>query len=99
MRLVYGEGAIVAILAPVVVYLVGIISVTQMLFLSIVLFGLWTIASAILFASGREKLYYFAWGLVIASVSTAFVIQLAYSAALVLISIIAVIIYSASQRK
>ncbi|MDG7000014.1 MAG: hypothetical protein JRN15_12975, partial [Nitrososphaerota archaeon] len=82
MRLLYGEGVIVAILAPVVAYLVGIISITQMLFLSIALFGLWTIASAFLFARGRERLYYFAWGLVIGSISTAFVIHATQEVAL-----------------
>lgn len=99
MRLAYGEGVVIAILAPVVVYLIGIIDLTQLLFFTFALFGVWTMVSAFLLVSERERLYYFEWGLVIAAVSTALVIPLAYATALVLVAVIGVIVYSAFQRK
>ncbi len=99
MKLAYGEGIVIVILAPVVVYLIGLVNLSQMFFLIFALFGIWTIASAFLLSRGNERLYYLEWGIVIAALSTAFIIALAYSAALVLVAIIGVIIYSATQRK
>ena len=99
MRLAYGEGALIAILAPVVVYLFGIINLTQMLFFAFALFGIWTMLSAFLIVTEREKQYYFEWGLVITAVSTALIIPLPYATALVLVAVIGVIVYSASRRK
>ena len=101
MRLAYGEGLVLAILAPFVVYLLGIgrITLFETLFSVFALIGIWTILSAFLLVSFSERIYYVTWGLVILSVSSAFIVHIQYAIALILIAIIASLLINVSTRK
>jgi FtsH-binding integral membrane protein len=99
MRLLYGEGVLVAVLAPLVLLLVGAINPLQTLFLGGVLFGLWTVAFAIAWAGAGQKIYYLGWGIVVAALATIAEIPVRYSLAIVIVAIIGLIVYSAVTRK
>ncbi len=99
MRLAYGEGIIVAILAPLVVLLFGKITVLQTFFAVFLLVGLWTLVSAFLLMALRVRMYYVAWGLILSSVSSAFIIHIQYAIALILIAIIAALLINVVTRK
>lgn len=99
MRVAYGEGVIVAIILPFVFLLVGLIKLDDTLFLVLLLFGLWTLVSALLLARLSERNFYLTWGLVLSCLSTVFVINVAYAIALVLIAIIASLVINVSTRK
>ncbi|MHB8567626.1 MAG: hypothetical protein ACYC7D_13400 [Nitrososphaerales archaeon] len=98
MRLLYGEGSAIALIAPFIVLFLGLLKIYPTLFLSLLLFGIWTIAYALAFVDSAQKLYYLAWGLITASISTAFMISIGYTIALILIVAIALILYSAAAR-
>jgi len=99
MRLAYGEGFLVAILAPVVVYLFGQVNPKDTFFLIFLLTGAWTIFYSFVFLKQNERIYYLSWGLVLASVSTAFVALFQYALALILVAIIAVIFVNAATKR
>jgi hypothetical protein len=99
MKFLYGEGVIVAILAPPVLWLVGVISPLQTVFLAGVLFGLWTVVFAIVWAATSQKLFYFGWGIVVAALATMAEIPARLSVAFVILAIIGIIVYSAATRK
>jgi hypothetical protein len=99
MRIAYGEGVIVAIILPFVFLLLGLIKLYDTLFLVLLLFGLWTIVSALVLARLSERNFYLTWGLILSCISTIFVIQVAYAIALVLIAIIASLVINVSTRK
>lgn len=99
MRIAYGEGVVVAILLPFVLLLFGLVSLSVSLFLILLLFGLWTLVSAFAIARKEERNYFLLWGLILACVSTIFVIPVAYAIGLVLIAIIASVFIYASTRK
>ncbi len=99
MRVAYGEGIIVAIILPFVFLLVGLINLDDTLFLVLLLFGLWTFLSAFLLARASERNFYITWGLVLACLSTVFIISIGYAIALVLVAIIAAVVINISTRK
>jgi hypothetical protein len=99
MRLAYGEGVIIAVLAPLVVLLIGKITVLQSLFAIFALMGLWTLVSAFILMAEKERMYYLAWGLILASFSSAFIAPLQYAAALILVAIIAALLINVATRK
>jgi hypothetical protein len=99
MRFLYGEGVIVAILASLVLLLVGVITPLQTLFLGGVLFGLWTVAFAIIWAAANQKLFYFGWGIIVAALATIAEIPARLSVAFVILAIIGIVVYSAVTRK
>jgi len=99
MRLAYGEGAIIAILAPFVVYLFGKITILQTFFAVFALFGLWTLISAFLLMAAKDRIFYITWGLIALSISSAFIIHIEYAIALFLIAIIASLLINVTSRK
>jgi hypothetical protein len=99
MKIAYGEGMILAILVPVVIYLLGVLSLPRTFFLFFVLAGAWTIVSAFAFGKNAERILYVAWGLILASLSSYFVIQLQYAVALTILAMIASILLSISFRR
>lgn len=94
----YGEGSAIAVIAPFVAFLLGFLNLTYTIFLALLLFGIWTVVCAFLFANGGQRFYYLAWGLIVASISTFFVSLPNYAIALILVVVIALIVYSAIQR-
>ncbi len=99
MRLAYGEGAIIAILAPFIVYLFGKITLLQTFFSVFALFGLWTIISAFMLMRTKERIFYITWGLIALSISSAFVVHIQYAIALFLIAVIASLLINVATRK
>ena len=98
MRLAYGEGALVAILAPIIAALFGLITVYETFFLIFLLFGAWTILSSFIFVVQNQRIYYLSWGLVLACISSAFITKIQYALALILIAVIAVLFVNAFTR-
>ena len=99
MRLAYGEGVIVAILAPFIVLLFGKITVLQTFFAVFLLLGLWTLVSAFLLMALKDRIYYITWGLILSCFSSAFIIHIQYAIALILIAIIAALLINVATRK
>ncbi|HYB04040.1 MAG TPA: hypothetical protein VED17_06240 [Nitrososphaerales archaeon] len=99
MRLAYGEGVIVAILAPFIVLLFGKITVLQTFFAVFLLLGLWTLVSAFLLMALKDRIYYITWGMILSCLSTAFIIHIQYAIALILIAIIAALLINVATRK
>jgi hypothetical protein len=89
MRIAYGEGIVVAILLPIVLYLFHLVPVYYALFLVVLLFGLWTIVSSFLLVGREELKVYLIWGLILSCASSIFVISIAYALGLILIGVIA----------
>lgn len=58
------------------------------------MFGAWSVASGLVLVNKKGLYYYVGWGLVLASLSTAYLIPLQYSIALALILIIIIILVS-----
>ena len=99
MRLAYGEGAIIAILAPFIIYLFGKITLLQTFFSVFALFGLWTIISAFTLMREKDRIFYITWGLIALSFSSAFVVHIQYAIALFLIAVIAALLINVATRK
>jgi hypothetical protein len=68
-------------------------------FLSILLLGIWTMISSFVLVAKQEFRVYLAWGVVIASISTFFLIAATYAVAILLIAIIASVLLFVSGRK
>jgi len=98
MKLAYGEGLVLAVLVPIVVYLLGFLSLPRTFFLFFLLAGVWTIVSAFAFSKARERIYYVAWGLILASLASYFAIQLQYAVALTILAVIASILLNVATR-
>lgn len=101
MRLAYGEGVIIAILAPIIVFLLGIGKITplQTLFLIFLLFGLWTLIAAFTLMAQKDRIYYFTWGLILASISSAFITHIQYAIALILLAIVVSLLVNVATRR
>ncbi len=99
MKLAYGEGVLVAILAPFVVLLFGKINLFETFFLIFALLGVWTLVSAFTLAIAHDRFFYVAWGLILASFSSAFITRIQYAVALIILAIIASILINVATRK
>jgi 4-amino-4-deoxy-L-arabinose transferase-like glycosyltransferase len=100
LRLLYGEGALIAILAPIVVFLLGLIgSVFNMFFLIFILLGAWTLFYSFLFLDQNQRMYYLSWGLILAGISAAFITRIQYAIALIIAAIVAAILINAATRR
>jgi hypothetical protein len=99
MKLAYSEGALVAILAPFVVYLIGKINLNETFFLIFALLGIWSLVSAFVIVIEHDRFLYIAWGLILASFSSVFITQIQYAVALIILSIIASLLINVATRK
>jgi hypothetical protein len=99
LRVSLGAGIIIAVLAPFVVYLLGIGH--QNLFFTFfeifLLVGIWIIISSFYLSEARAM--YLIIGILLALISSAFVVPLTYAAALILIGVIAAVIVGSTMRK
>lgn len=98
-RIEYGEGVVVVLLLPFVFYFLRLISILNAAFASILLLGVWTMISSFVIMGKEELRVYFAWGLVIASISSFFVVSATYAVAILLIAIIVSVLLFVSGRK
>jgi hypothetical protein len=99
LRLAYGEGVIIAVLAPFVVLLFGKITVLQTFFSVFALVGLWTVLSAFILMGQKNRIFYLSWGLILLGLSSAFITHLQYAIALILIAIMASLLINVATRK
>jgi hypothetical protein len=99
LRLAYGEGVALTVVIPVVAFLFNLVNLRELLFLIFLLSGSWTIFSSFVFTAQGERIYYLSWGLVLACISTAFVILIQFSIALILVAVVALIFVNASTRR
>lgn len=99
MRLAYGEGIIVAVLLPMVLYLFNIVTIYYAFFLVVLLFGLWTVVSSFLLVGREELRVYLVWGVILSCASSVFVIAFAYALGLILVGIIASVFVFVSARR
>jgi FtsH-binding integral membrane protein len=98
LKLAYGEGLILAVLIPVVLLLVGLLAISLTVFLIFLLAGAWTIVSAFAFGKSSERMFYIAWGLVLASVASFFVLKLQYAVAILVLVVIASVLLNVASR-
>ena len=99
MRIAYGEGIVVAVLLPIVLYVFHVVSFYYALFLVVLLFGLWTVVSSFLLVGREELRVYLVWGVILSCASSIFVIAFAYALGLILIAIIASVFVFVSARR
>jgi len=88
----WGVGILVAVLVSIAFWLLNILSFTGMISLGLLLCGLWTVVAGLVIAQARDRMYYSAWGVVIAALSLFYFIPANYTIALVLLAIVALII-------
>lgn len=98
MQVGYGAGSIITIIAPFVVFFLGITNTLQTLFLVFLLFGLWTLVATFAVVKKEERRYYLSWGLLLAGISSLFVISIAYAIALILVVLIVIVLITLSKR-
>ncbi len=98
MKLAYAEGILFAILIPFVLYLVEIVTLSETLFVIFLAAGAWTLVSAFALFGSNQRMYYIAWGLILASVSSFFVTRVQYTIALIIVAVIATIVINIATR-
>ena len=89
-----GIGLLVCLLVPLALLLFGIIGDEQAAALVLFLGGLWTAIFGVAFAGKRDRLYNVGFGIIIMVLSTFIYLPLQYTAGLVVVTIIAVVLAS-----
>lgn len=85
----------VAVLVAFAAFLFGAVGYKGLVSLLLLLVGVWTVVAAAAIVHPRERLYYAAWGTVLAILSLTYFVQLRYALGAVLVAIIALIVISA----
>ena len=99
MRISVGAGVLVAILAPLVIYFLGLESIFYALFEILLLVGAWLVISSYNVPQD-ERMMHLVVGLVVAPISLVFVVPITYAIAAILIMvIIAVVVVSSSKKQ
>lgn len=99
MRISVGAGVLVAILAPLVIYFLGLESIFYALFEILLLVGAWLVISSYNVPQD-ERMMHLVVGLVVAPISLVFVAPITYAIAAILIMvIIAVVVVSSSKKQ
>jgi hypothetical protein len=89
-----GIGLIVCLLAPLAALLFGVLTVFEAVAAILLLGGLWTVIFGLLFGNRRERLYHVGFGIIVAVLSTFVFLPIQYTAGLVIVSIIALVLAS-----
>lgn len=92
MKLSWGVGVTVAILLSFALGLLGILNIRGTVSSILLLSGLWTVAAAFVVIEQKDRIYYSAWGIIIAALSLSYYIELRYSLAIILLAIVAMIV-------
>ncbi len=96
-RVGFASGVVVAVLIGPIIYLLGIASPLLSLSIIFLIAGIWTVLYGVWFTS--DKVYWIGWGGLIAILSTFYVLPLQYTAALVLIVIVGLIIFTSIRSR
>lgn len=87
-------GLIISVLAPIVLFLLGILTVLQTIAGILLLSGLWAVAYGLIFAKLSGRLYNVGAGVIVVALSTFVFLPLQYVLALVLIVVMALAVTS-----
>ena len=87
-----GIGFLIAFLLSIATYLFGATGPKETIALFLVLVGIWTVTFGALMAKNSE-LYISGWGVVIILLATFIILPIQYTAGLVIVGIVAVILY------
>jgi hypothetical protein len=98
LKIGIGIGLLVCVLVPVALLLFGLVGVSQTAALVLLLAGLWTVVFGIALASRKDRLYDVGFGVVVAVLSTSILLPLQYTAGLVVLAIIAIVLASIVMR-
>lgn len=98
MKIGLGIGLLVCVLAPVSLLLFGLVDDAQTAALVLFLGGLWTVAFGAVFGGRKDRLYNVGFGIIVAVLSTFIFLPLQYTAGLVVISIVVLILASIVVR-
>ena len=99
MRINFAEGAVIAILVPIVLLLVGVLSFSYTVTALLVLFGGWSIVFGVAMAAARERMYYASWGAILVALSTVTVLPIQYVVAALLVVIIVLVVLAVAMRR
>jgi hypothetical protein len=98
LRIGLGLGLLVCVLVPVALLLFGIVDDAQTAALILFFGGLWTIAFGAVFGGRKDRLYNVGFGIIVAVLSTFIFLPLQYTAGLVVLSIVGLILASIVVR-
>jgi hypothetical protein len=98
LKIGLGIGLLVCVLVPVALLLFGIVDDAQTAALILFLGGLWTVAFGAVFGGRKDLLYNVGFGIIIAVLSTFIFLPLQYTAGLVIISVVVLILTSIMVR-
>lgn len=98
MKNIFGLGVIVVALIAIILALLSILTPWGAVATFLFMFGAWSVVSGLVVVDRKDLYYYVGWGLVVASLSTAYIIPLQYSIAMALIFIIVIIFLSRLRR-
>lgn len=98
MRISYGAGVVVIILAPFVLFFIAALDIDQTLFLILLLFGCWTVAESFALPNGVDRKMYFVSGVILAFASPSFIIPFSYGIALILVGVIIAAVIAGTTR-
>ena len=82
------------VLVPLALLLFGVLNPLQSISALLLLAGLWTLIFGVFLGSREDRMVYSGWGLVVALFSTFILLPLQYTAGLVVVGIIALILIS-----
>ena len=99
MRLSWGLGIVVAVLLSAAFYLVYPGEPKYSVALMLILVGLWTVASGFLTVEKKDRNYYAGWGMVIALSSLFAFLETNYSAAVILVAVVLMILFTVYSSK
>lgn len=98
MKVGFGIGLLLCFLIPIALLLFSVVTAEQAASLVFLLAGLWAVAFGVAFASKKDKLYQVGFGVVVAVLSTFIVLPLQYTAGLVVLSVIGIVLASIAER-
>ena len=92
-------GLIVCVLVPVILFLFGVLTISQATSGILLLAGLWAVAYGVIFAKMRDRLYNVGAGVIVIAISTFIFISPVYVLGLVLIAVAAIVIASVAINR
>lgn len=87
-----------AVLLPVALTFLDILSDIQSLSLLLLLVGLWSAVFGLALSERKDRLYYSGWGIVVALASTFYVLPLSYTAGLIILAVVGIVVVTAATR-
>jgi len=91
-------GLLVCVLVPLALLLFGVVDDEQTAALVLLLGGIWTVVFGVALGRKKERLYNVGFGILVAVLSSFIVLPLQYTAGLVVVSFVAIILASVVAR-